>query len=94
MSTTTAKLPDSTYWIRPWYSGGVDITATGWGPMVIVGHLYPDCDDLLRVEADPREGAGWLDPRKPGTCQPCLHRYDPKLYVEIFGDEGEEGLSS
>jgi hypothetical protein len=90
-ATETTALPDSAYWIRPWWPGGIDMAATGWGPdLVVIGHLYADCDDLLDVEADPREGAGWLDPRKPGTCEVCLHRHDPELYAEIFGDEEDD----
>ncbi|WP_433516465.1 hypothetical protein ACQP2T_13385 [Nonomuraea sp. CA-143628] len=90
MTTTTPApvQPDSVSWIRPWYSGGVDVAASGTaGHIVMVGHLYADCDDLLDVEADPREGAGWLDPRQPGTCPTCLYRHDPTLYAEIFGEE-------
>jgi hypothetical protein len=66
-----------TDWIRPWYPGGVDVAASGLhGRMVMKAHLYPDCDDLLSVESDPREGAGWLDPSEPGTCETCLHHDD------------------
>lgn len=77
-----------TDWIRPWYPGGEDAAAGRFaGRPVLIGHIYPDCEELLRVESSPREGSGWLDPHQPGTCQECLYRHDPKLYAEIFGDE-------
>ncbi|WP_049568701.1 hypothetical protein [Nonomuraea sp. SBT364] len=64
-------------WIRPWYPGGEDATAGQFNePPVFIGHIYPDCDDLLAVESTPREGAGWLDPNKPGTCLTCLNRHN------------------
>lgn len=84
--TTTSTLD----WIRPWYPAGVDATATGRGPMVLTGHIYPDCEHLLRVDSDPREGSGWLDPRMPGACPDCLHRHDPKLYAELYENDSKD----
>lgn len=75
-------------WIRPWYPGGEDVGAGRFGQApVFIGHVYANCEALLDVDADPREGAGWLDPHQPGTCQACLYRHDPKLYADIFGDD-------
>ncbi|MEU8270162.1 hypothetical protein AB0B89_23760 [Sphaerisporangium sp. NPDC049002] len=51
--------------IRPWYPAGAE------------GHAYADCEHLLAVEPEPREGSGWLDPRGPGVCLPCLTRLIP-----------------
>lgn len=76
-------------WIRPWYPGGEDVAAGRFGsPPVFIGHLYPDCEELLRVDPYPAEGAGWLDPRQPGVCEDCLFRHDPALYAELFTEEG------
>jgi hypothetical protein len=58
-------------WIRPWYIGAVQ-HHTG----LIEGHIYPDCERLLRAHAEPREGAGWLDPNIGPTCPPCKGRHD------------------
>lgn len=71
MTTATTASTNSTRtgwqewmsWIRPWYPAGT------------VGHLYPDCEHLLAVESEPREGAGWLDPRQGDVCGPCVKRY-------------------
>ncbi|MGA5764506.1 hypothetical protein [Nonomuraea bangladeshensis] len=71
-------------WIRPWFPGGEDVKAGRFGePPVFIGHIFPDCEELLAVDSDPREGSGWLDPRKPGTCPDCLTRHDPKLADEL-----------
>ena len=87
--TVTVPFPGDM--IRPWYPGGDDIRlTTTHRRMVLVGHLYADCEELLRVDPEPKEGAGWLDPRQPGTCQGCLYRHDPKLHAEIFGDDDED----
>lgn len=65
-----------TEWIRPWYPGGEDVDAGRFaGQPVFIGHIYPDCEDLLAVDSSPREGSGWLDPNMPGTCQSCLNRH-------------------
>jgi hypothetical protein len=58
----TATITRVANWIRPWYPAGR------------VGHLYPDCPHLLRIEPDPAEGAGWLDPHQRNVCDPCLKR--------------------
>ncbi|MEU6781461.1 hypothetical protein ABZ912_19835 [Nonomuraea angiospora] len=71
---TNASIAD---WIRPWCPGGEDVAAGRFdGKPVHIGHIYPDCEDLLRVESSPREGSGWLDPSMPGTCQTCLYRHN------------------
>ncbi|WP_405149495.1 hypothetical protein OG589_14720 [Sphaerisporangium sp. NBC_01403] len=80
--STTATAPSASAiadWIRPWYPAGVDVH-TGQ----IFGHLFPDCEELLRVEVEPREGSGWLDPRAGAVCEDCLERHDPKLATEIL----------
>lgn len=59
-------------WIRPWYPCGT------------VGHLFPDCLDLLAWDADPQPGAGWLDPHIGEVCQPCVERHSEALAEEIF----------
>ncbi|MEV4837760.1 hypothetical protein AB0K05_24780 [Nonomuraea sp. NPDC049486] len=65
-------------WIRPWYPGGEDVKAGRFDqPPVFIGHLYPDCPQLLSVDPAPREGSGWLDPRAPGTCPACLPSREP-----------------
>ncbi|WP_188187997.1 hypothetical protein [Nonomuraea sp. SYSU D8015] len=56
-------------WIRPWYIGAV----IGGD---IEGHIYPDCERLLRIESEPREGAGWLDPAQGPVCDPCKARHN------------------
>ena len=61
-----------TDWVRPWYPGVVDAYSGR-----IEGHLFPDCEDLLRVQPDPQEGAGWLDPDAGDVCTTCLNR-DPE----------------
>lgn len=72
--TTTA--PAWIGWIRPWYPGGEDVAAGRFNkPPVHIGHIYPDCEDLLAVDSEPREGSGWLDPAAPGTCPTCLYRH-------------------
>lgn len=63
-----------TDWIRPWYPVGPGVE----------DHLYPDCENLLQLVSEPREGSGWLDPRRGEVCRDCLHRYDPALHKEIF----------
>lgn len=57
---TTANIAD---WIRPWYPGGPE------------AHLSPTCPELLRVEAQPRQGSGWLNPNISDTCQTCLNQH-------------------
>ena len=59
-------------WIRPWYPAGP------------IGHVLPDCEELLHHVAEPREGSGWLDPRQGEVCVDCLRRHDPGLYKAIF----------
>lgn len=77
-------------WIRPWYPGGEDVGAGRFGqPPVFIGHIYANCEDLLAVDSDPREGAGWLDPRQPGTCPACLQRHNSQLHAELFNDEDD-----
>lgn len=61
--TTTANATRVADWIRPWYPGGH------------VGHLSPNCLELLQVEPEPREGAGWLDLRTNDTCRACLDQH-------------------
>jgi hypothetical protein len=56
--------------IRPWYPAGPE------------GHIYADCEHLLRDQPEPREGSGWLDPRGPGVCEPCLLRHIPPWDAE------------
>lgn len=85
MTTKIEVSGDSTYWLRPWYPAGVNVR-TGQ----IVGHLDPECPELLRVEPFPHEGAGWLDPRTGDVCEPCLFDRDPALHAEIFGDEEDD----
>lgn len=95
MSTTTtepaptsAVTHPSTTWIRPWYPGAIDVNATkAAGHVTLEGHLFADCDELLRVATNPQAGAGWLDPRAGGTCELCLHRHDPELYAEITDEK-------
>ncbi|MFC4122077.1 hypothetical protein [Nonomuraea zeae] len=55
-------------WIRPWYVGAVI------GGQ-FEGHIYIDCERLLAVEPEPREGAGWLDPAKGAVCDSCKERH-------------------
>jgi hypothetical protein len=50
-------------WQRPWYPAG------------LVGHIYADCERLLRVVPEPREGCGWLNPLDRHVCGDCLTRY-------------------
>ncbi|MEV0993449.1 hypothetical protein [Nonomuraea sp. NPDC050202] len=76
---------DPTYWLRPWYPAGV-VVHTGQ----ILGHLDAECPELLRVEPNPREGAGWLDPRTGDVCLPCLREKAPDLYDALFSDEEDE----
>ncbi|UBU10006.1 hypothetical protein [Nonomuraea gerenzanensis] len=57
-------------WIRPWYVG---VVLTGGH---FEGHIYPDCERLLRITSEPQEGAGWLDPADPRTCGSCQERHD------------------
>lgn len=57
-------------WIRPWYVGAVQ-PGTG----LIEGHIYPDCARLLRIESEPREGTGWLDPQQEPICGLCNERH-------------------
>jgi hypothetical protein len=83
LTTKTEVDGDTTYWIRPWYPAGVNVH-TGQ----IVGHLDPECEELLKVEPTPREGAGWLDPRTGDTCEPCLRNHDPELYAALYGQNG------
>lgn len=52
-----------TDWIRPWYPAGS------------VGHLYADCEGLLKTEPEPSEGTGWLDPNKGKVCRACCRRH-------------------
>lgn len=56
-------------WIRPWYVGAV---INGQ----IDGHIYPDCDRLLRIANQPQEGTGWLDPTQGPICEACLTRHN------------------
>lgn len=56
--------------IRPWYPAGRE------------GHIYADCEHLLRDVPEPAKGAGWLDPRGPGVCKPCLIRHIPPWDAE------------
>jgi hypothetical protein len=84
-TTATIALPDSAYWIRPWYPAGV-VVHTGQ----ILGHLDPECPELLRVEPYPREGAGWLDPRTGDVCESCLSEKAPDLYDALFSDDEDE----
>lgn len=58
-------------WIRPWYVGAVIL-----GSGQFEGHIYPDCERLLRVDSEPREGAGWLDPSQGPICRSCQKRHD------------------
>jgi hypothetical protein len=85
-TTETTTLPDTAYWIRPWYPGEIPFRA---GKGHFVGHIYADCEDLLRIRPEPQEGAGWLDPRKGPMCESCLLRYDPQLHAAVFGDDDE-----
>ncbi|MDF5756611.1 hypothetical protein [Spongiactinospora sp. TRM90649] len=39
---------------------------------------------MLGAEAEPAQGAGWLDPRRGLVCRPCLERYDAALYRTVF----------
>lgn len=70
VNTEPAATPAWLVWIRPWYVGAV---ITGGR---IEGHIYRDCERLLRIEPEPREGAGWLDPGQGPTCEPCKERHD------------------
>jgi hypothetical protein len=69
MTTTATAAPvsaathPSITWIRPWYPAGH------------MGHIYDDCELLLRWESEPQEGAGWLDPNGRDVCRPCLKRH-------------------
>lgn len=81
---TNAELRDSDHWIRPWYPGEGPIFGTGGQ---FIGHIYPDCEHLLRIHPEPQPGAGWLDPRQGPVCPPCLHRHDPKLHAELFSED-------
>ncbi|WP_240777732.1 hypothetical protein [Nonomuraea basaltis] len=68
-------------WIRPWYPAGH------------LGHLYPDCEDLLRWGSEPQEGAGWLGPRNGDVCRSCLKRYgypEWDAYCETCGEYADE----
>lgn len=58
----TATAGAFTDWIRPWYPAGA------------VGHALADCPTLLRVEPEPRAGAGWLNPHRGQVCDTCLKR--------------------
>ncbi|MDF5755797.1 hypothetical protein [Spongiactinospora sp. TRM90649] len=74
-------------WIRPWYPGRISVATAE-----ITGHIYADCEDLLAVVSEPAEGAGWLDPRAPGTCPECLLRHAPDIHADVYGldEEGDE----
>lgn len=81
-------LPDSAHWVRPWFTGGVDVWLTGRNNgCTITGHIYADCEELARWDVTPTEGAGWLDPRGDDTCPCCLHRFDPQLYAQVFPED-------
>lgn len=66
--TTAAPVSAGTFpsitWIRPWYPAGH------------MGHVYDDCPDLLRWEAEPKEGPGWLDPQGRDVCGRCINRHE------------------
>lgn len=54
-------------WIRPWFPAGR------------VGHIDPECPELLKWVSEPVEGPGWLDPyaepvQGSSTCEDCLER--------------------
>jgi hypothetical protein len=66
MNATITRI---TYWIRPWYIGAV---IGGF----IEGHIYPDCQRLLRTTSEPQEGVGWLDPQVGPVCASCKKRHD------------------
>ena len=77
--------------IRPWYPAGEDVQGcTVNQRLTIKGHLYRDCEELLRWVVDPQEGSGWLDLRAGGVCEPCLYRHDPQLYAELVGEDEQE----
>jgi hypothetical protein len=60
MNAAASRVAD---WIRPWYPAGP------------VAHLSPHCPELLRIETEPREGSGWLNPHTSDTCQTCLDQH-------------------
>lgn len=75
-------------WVRPWFPAGEDMDATRTaGHVVMHGHLFDDCEVLLRRVSEPVEGCGWLDPRGPGVCEDCIERFDEALASELFHDE-------
>lgn len=61
-------------WIRPWYPGHVPVHGFPGG--FYVGHIFADCEELLKVRTDVIEGTGWLDPNQPDVCEPCLERHN------------------
>lgn len=68
---TTANIAD---WIRPWYPAGT------------VGHVDPECPELLKHVTTPTEGPGWLDPHaKPvqgaTTCTECVPGWDAECAI-------------
>ncbi|WP_214103187.1 hypothetical protein [Acrocarpospora catenulata] len=75
-------------WVRPWFPAGVSVRESTFDRgCVIEGHLFDDCEVLLRRVSEPVEGCGWLDPRQPGTCEDCIERFDEALASELFHDE-------
>ncbi|MFI6793635.1 hypothetical protein ACIBG4_40525 [Nonomuraea sp. NPDC050383] len=75
--TATTAASSITDWIRPWYVGAV-LTHPQLGGH-IEGHIYPDCERLLRIESQPREGSGWLDPHTGYVCASCTDRRTSSL---------------
>jgi hypothetical protein len=65
-------MSDLTRMVRPWFRGDEG------------DHLYPDCP---RLEGEPAEGLGWLDPRGTDVCESCQERHDPDWYAEATGDD-------